>query len=46
MYGALEVRKRLGAPPARRSFSKLIQTFHVWLPSLRRCRGDPDGFTA
>jgi hypothetical protein len=30
----------LCAPPARSTISDAIQTFHVWLPSARRCRGD------
>ena len=34
-----------GAPSSVRASSalmlwRLIQTFHVWLPSLRRCRGE------
>jgi len=38
---ALKVRsERLCAPPARNLNFSSVQTFHVWLPSFRRYRGD------
>jgi hypothetical protein len=33
--------RNLRAPPARTGLrAAIVQTFHVWLPSIRRCRGD------